>query len=351
MARSALLLGALAAPAAAGETRATAAALFQQGLAEMQAGHLETACAAIAESQRLDPTAGTLFTLAECHAKAGRSATAVAEYQDYLTLTSRSAAEVQRRHASRVELAKAAVAREQPRISRLTIHAANRLPAGALVLLDGTQLGSPALGLSLPMDPGPHLLLVRNAAGIERQWPLELQPGEAREVELTAPEPDRPGRPLRRATGKGTRDRGASGKPKASPGAAESRQHAARSTLPWIVGGVGLVSLSVGAVAGGLTLDAAATAKRDCSGSTCRTQAGVDAGERGNTLALVANVGVAVGVTALAVATYLWWRDGAQTPPQVALHSRAQPETGGVRLFPLLAADPNGAWLGVGGRL
>src|SRR5690242_9942096 len=62
----------------------TAAAQFDRGLAEMKAGHYDIACPALAESQRLDPRPGTLFTLAECESRAGRIATAVAHYEDYL---------------------------------------------------------------------------------------------------------------------------------------------------------------------------------------------------------------------------------------------------------------------------
>src|SRR5438477_5379956 len=68
---------------------AAAEALFNKGLADMQAGHYDTGCPSIAESYRLDPRPGTLFTLAECEAKGGKLATAVARYEDYLQLFAR----------------------------------------------------------------------------------------------------------------------------------------------------------------------------------------------------------------------------------------------------------------------
>ena len=54
-----LLCGALAwsLPAAAQDI-ASAETLFNRGLAEMEAGHYEIGCKAIAESQRLDPAGG-----------------------------------------------------------------------------------------------------------------------------------------------------------------------------------------------------------------------------------------------------------------------------------------------------
>ncbi|WP_437943129.1 hypothetical protein WMF27_27655 [Sorangium sp. So ce281] len=63
---------------------ATAEALFERGLADMQAGRYETGCKVLAESERIDPQPGTPFTLAACEAQWGRIATAVAHFKDYL---------------------------------------------------------------------------------------------------------------------------------------------------------------------------------------------------------------------------------------------------------------------------
>ena len=80
-----LLFLVISAPAtAAAQDLAAAEALFSKGLADMEAGRYDAACPAIGESYRLDPRGGTLFTLAECEAKAGKIATAVARYDDAL---------------------------------------------------------------------------------------------------------------------------------------------------------------------------------------------------------------------------------------------------------------------------
>src|SRR4051812_33487281 len=89
MARMASILGAavllgLVPGVAAAQDVAAADALFKRGVTAMKAGDLETACPAIAESQRLDPHAGTLFTLAECENRRGHVATAVVHYASYL---------------------------------------------------------------------------------------------------------------------------------------------------------------------------------------------------------------------------------------------------------------------------
>src|SRR6185436_17789381 len=63
-----------------------AQALFDRGLKDMLAGRYSTGCSLIAESEKLDPRPGTLFTLAECYAKAGKLATALAHYGDFLAM-------------------------------------------------------------------------------------------------------------------------------------------------------------------------------------------------------------------------------------------------------------------------
>jgi hypothetical protein len=61
-----------------------AGAHFEKGLAEMELGRYATGCPALSESFRLDPRPGVLFTLAECNAKWGKFATALAQYDAYL---------------------------------------------------------------------------------------------------------------------------------------------------------------------------------------------------------------------------------------------------------------------------
>src|SRR5689334_17098441 len=84
-----LLLAALVSAPAFAQTdkeKATSDKLYQEGLAKMLEGAFDAGCPKLAESQRLFPRPGTLFTLAECEAKAGRPATAISHYRAYLKL-------------------------------------------------------------------------------------------------------------------------------------------------------------------------------------------------------------------------------------------------------------------------
>jgi hypothetical protein len=92
------IAGLLFAVNAAAEDTATAGALFEKGVADMEAKRFASACPAIEESQRIDPRPGTLFTLAECLAGWGKVASAVARYQDYVDLVPLLAPQQQARH-------------------------------------------------------------------------------------------------------------------------------------------------------------------------------------------------------------------------------------------------------------
>ena len=98
---------------------AAAEALFQKGVAEMEAQQFAAACPHIAESQRLDPRPGTLYTLADCEMMAGRIATAVAHYEDYLRAYDGMKPDQQAKHADRARKAsaqKAALSKEVPEL-------------------------------------------------------------------------------------------------------------------------------------------------------------------------------------------------------------------------------------------
>ena len=84
--------------------------LFDQGLKDMLAGKYDTACPALAESFRLDPAPGALFTLAECEMSRGRLATAQTHYRDFLDRVDGMTEEGKERQQQRVEVAEGKLA-------------------------------------------------------------------------------------------------------------------------------------------------------------------------------------------------------------------------------------------------
>lgn len=174
----AALVHAEASPSAPGAPAAQA--LFEAARRLMEEGKFAEACLELAESHRLDPAAGTLLNLAVCHEKEGKTASAWVEYNDLLgTKGNDDAAERRRIAAERI--------REiEPRLARVTFVPD---PADAdrdlVIALDGAQLHRAAMGVALPVDPGPHRIAV-TAAG-RKTWSGEiaaLEPRTSRTVQV-----------------------------------------------------------------------------------------------------------------------------------------------------------------------
>src|SRR6185369_12934307 len=163
---------------------ATAGALFEKGVADMEAGRFESACPAIAESQRIDPRPGTLFTLAECHARWGKVASAAAQYQEYVDLVSRLTPEQQQRHKARADIARAQLAKIKPSVPTLTLVLPADAPSGTIVTRNGEVLKGAALGLALPADPGEYVIVTRAPGGADREVRVTLQLGDQKRLAL-----------------------------------------------------------------------------------------------------------------------------------------------------------------------
>jgi hypothetical protein len=133
--------------------RATLAeTLFEKAKALMAEHHYDEACPMLAESQQLDPGGGTLLTLALCHERQGRTATAWTELKDALARAQ------QEGEADRAAVARQHLEALEPRLSRLVIRVdvGHAFTPGLAIARDGIVLGRPAWGLPVPVDPGEH---------------------------------------------------------------------------------------------------------------------------------------------------------------------------------------------------
>lgn len=117
-----------------------AQSLFEKGRSLMQAGEIAQACGLFAESQRLDPSAGTLLNLAVCHESEGKIATAYVELNRAL---SQSIAD---HRPDRERIAREHIDKIGPELPRLHL-TLERKPAGSVVLeIDGAPMDAAMIG-------------------------------------------------------------------------------------------------------------------------------------------------------------------------------------------------------------
>lgn len=130
---------------------AMAQSLFEKGRAQMQRGEHSEACATFEESNRLDPSAGTLLNLGKCHELIGRTASAWAAFEQAIVI---GRAKGQTRH---VEAGEQYAAEIEPHVPKLIISATRAIP-GLKIYRDGTEIAEAARETPIAIDPGPHYI-------------------------------------------------------------------------------------------------------------------------------------------------------------------------------------------------
>lgn len=283
---AALLAGAAAAAQERDPTGAEA--LFWEGRRAFDAGQYEVACARFEESQRLDPSVGTLFNLAVCEEARGRIAQA---WQHFAQAEGQLPADDQRRTYAAERVAALAA-----RLPRLTITLPGGAPAGLAVSRDGIVVAAGGFGVPLPTPPGRHEIVVSAPGRPDRKIEVVLAEAESKTViaepnaVASAPAPWTP-----------------------PPGEATTPRRSPWRTVGWVSLGVGAAGLALGAVAGLLAIDAEAKIQDDCDpGAGGRLKCGsdgLDAASSGktwattSTVAFVAGAAAAAGGVTLVIAT------------------------------------------------
>ena len=291
----------LIAGSAAAEDAATAGALFEKGVADMEAKRFASACPAIEESQRIDPRPGTLFTLAECLAQWGKVASAAARYQEYIDLVPLLAPQQQARHRDRVATSRDVLSKLKPTVPTLTLVLPASAPAGTTVLRNGETLGSAALGLPLPVDPGRYEIVTRAPGVSDRKTSVTLELGDAKRLEL---EPGTAAaQPIVQAVPPPPPPEGADKKASAEP-ASEKSSGSGRRTAAYVAGGIGIAGVVVGSVTGILVLGKKQTVNDNCPNHDCNDP-GYEAATSAQTLGLVSTISFGVGIAGLATGAVL----------------------------------------------
>ena len=276
---------------AAGRDPAAAEALFRQGREAVTTGDYKLACEKFHESNRLDPAAGTVLNIADCEEKLGHLATAWTLF--------RQVAEQLPPTDERQGIAKGRAAALEPRLPKLSLRLSPDAPAGAKVYRDGVVLGAASLDTLLPVDPGKHVLAVEAPGHARRELTVTMAEGEKKRVALEAG---------------AVTDQEA-----ATPGVGVSSAGSGKKTFGYVLGGLGIAGVGVGAVTGIMTLGKKSTVDDNCDAQKRCNAEGADAADAGRTLGTISGVSFIVGSVALATGAYLVLSSDEKERPTTAL--------------------------------
>jgi len=281
---------------------------FKQGRELFKAGKFAEACTAFAESQRLDPSFGTNFNIAQCSEKVGKLATALAIYRDLAANDTNPT-----RKAAAADLA-AALA---PRVPSLQLQLEPR-PTGLEVQLDGAPCPACAQG-PFPVDVGPHTIVVRAPGFREATTTATAVESKATGVRVRLEPSTSTDAPVQPAL--------------AAPDPARSRSSRKRLGLYTTIGGSAV--LVTGAVFGVLARGKWADAKDVCGGrTTCAdpvdTARATELGDAARSSANLSTALVIAGGVIAAVGVVLYVTSPTESAVRVAGH--ASGDSAGVTL-------------------
>lgn len=321
------LLLALAPTSALGQTAQDAAAaesLFREAKALIAEGKFDEACPKFEASQRLDPGLGTLLNLADCNDKAGKTASAWAQFLDAATLARRTGA------TERADVASQRAQALERRLVRLRILVPAEVRTDGLeVKRDGIAIDAATWGGATPVDPGTHLVSAKATGKKEWSRAIEVM-GEGQIVDLAIPK-------LEDAPVEATPEPSATAAPTSAPPPSKplpAADSGGQATIGYILGAAGLVGLGVGTVFGlqakGKWNDA------DCPANHCKTAADQTNAEDAKSSASISTVAFIAGGALVALGGVLVFTAGGadETPPSsVSLAPAVGPTGGGFTAF------------------
>ncbi|HLV66540.1 MAG TPA: PEGA domain-containing protein [Polyangiaceae bacterium] len=166
------------------QTLARARAHFQRAIELEQAGNWAEALRAFREVGQVRMTPQVRFHIALCEERLGRLVAALGGYELALADADSVGPDFRAEVTERVEKLRA-------RIPHISIQRGSGAEA-ATIRLDGVTLGSTSIGVQVPLDPGPHVVMAE-APGYERfETTVTLEEGATQAVDVVLtplPEP------------------------------------------------------------------------------------------------------------------------------------------------------------------
>jgi hypothetical protein len=264
-----------------------AEALFERGKALFDESHIAEACAAFAESERLDPAGGTLLRLALCHEAQGKLASAWLEYLEVVRI-SRQGPSDPAKLAERVRIAREHLAQIEPRVPKLAI----RVPAASRVerlhvSANGMPRNEGTWDVALPCDPGDVAVVATAPGRAEFRATVHVVEGQQLAIDIPSLAPS------------------AAPPPNVEVPHASVRGSTTRP-IAIAVGALGVVALGVGAYFGARAIAKWNDSNSVCPGTTCTNAAGVSLANDAKDSARVADVTLAAGAVAVVAGVVLY---------------------------------------------
>lgn len=288
--------------AQAGDVKARARTLLAEGKALIAAARYDEGCPKFAESQKLDPSAEALVSLAHCLELQGKVATAWMRYGQvrHLPPAARKP-ELERRAAEHLRAL-------EPRIPRLEIVMPSASPPDEL-RLNGDVFGSDAWSSPLPLDPGVYEIEASAPGKRMFRVRLDIAEGELRRLEIPPLEPA------------SSAVAGTNVSPPVTGPATTAPRPSTQSAGRWnqqktafLLGATGALSLGIGGYFGLQAISKRSESDPLCpTDNTCHPR-GTELNEEAKTAARISDIGFGVGLASIGVATYLWLTaDSAET--------------------------------------
>jgi hypothetical protein len=186
-------------------------------------------------------------------------------------------------------------------------------PRDARVFRDDIEIDSFRLGLLLPVDPGPHsVLIVAPDHGSRSMTVVAVERELARVVVSLGPD--------------ASAGEAVSHGPAILPSPVtphDAGRPAPSHTAAWLFGAAGIASLGVGTYFGARALAERSMSDQSCTGGVCANALGLGAYESARSDARASDVALGVGIVGLAVGGYLLLTSHAEAPDGTALRVTA----------------------------
>jgi hypothetical protein len=265
----ALLAGSSSAHGQTAEAKAEE--LFNRAVELSESQKYGEACPLLAESQKLDPRASTLFALADCEREAEKWASSVAHFKEYLTAYAAMKADARRRHDQRASIAKVHIKKIEPSLPILKFTFATGIPGDFVVLHNGNPVYRIMLDKEIPVDPGEQVIVVKVPGHEETEQRITLALKDKKVVEL-----------LVGAVSTNQDDNN------------DNAKSNIRSKAGFVLLGTGVAGLAFGGVMGALAIGQKGKVLEHCNGLDCNPT-GLEAVKQGRTFGNMSTIGIAAG--------------------------------------------------------